>query len=753
MKKITYLVLFFLGIMTNSYAQLSEDFESGVFPPTGWTIETTNATNTWEETATGINGSSAYVSYDFLQDESLITPVFTVPAVNPKLFFNLQMSYYWAVDPNPNYDLVVSVSTDGGSNWTQIWDETVLGVFPNFETINVSVDLAAYAGETNTQLKFEYIGDDGDDLLIDDVLVEAGPTTIPDCAANAVSTPDATCGNFATTLSWDAVAGVTGYTLTVGTTTGGTDVLDAVNIGNVVSYVLPTQVAGISYFWTVIPVNDIGPATGCAENTYTTASTGCYCTSEPVSFDNDGITNVTVGTTNFPTDPISYFDHTATVADLTQGISNNLQITFATGYTYNTYVLIDFNDDFDFDDAGEVVYTGVSTADNPTTLDASFIMSATAALGQHRMRIVTADDMLVLDPCYSGAYGVTLDFTINVLPAPSCIPPTALTATNITSVSADLGWTENGTASVWDVEWGTLGFTATGTPNIPAAANPQNLPGLSPNTAYSFYVRANCGGTESNWSGPFTFTTTCVATDVPFSQDFESATVPALPNCSSQQNVGTGNLWTVENATNTYGFTGNYLRYRWNTANAANTWFFTQGINLTGGTAYSISYDYGGTGATFPENLKVAYGTSNTAVSMTNELANYPALTNTSTNAVVEFTPATTGVYYFGFNAYSDADQFYLYVDNIAVDVALANNSFDNTNFTYYPNPVKNVLNLSYNQNISQVEIFNLLGQKMTSTSFDATTAQVDMTSYTSGIYLVNVTSNNTTKTIRVIKE
>jgi hypothetical protein len=41
----------------------------------------------------------------------------------------------------------------------------------------------------------------------------------------------------------------------------------------------------------------------------------------------------------------------------------------------------------------------------------------------------------------------------------------------------------------------------------------------------------------------------------------------------------------------------------------------------------------------------------------------------------------------------------------------------------------------------------------MASNSFDATTAQVDMTSYTSGIYLVNVTSNNTTKTIRVIKE
>jgi len=752
MKKITLLILMLVGSVSTSFGQFTEGFETGI-PPT-WTVINGGDVNTWVQFTNPIfvleGTASATISFSSdAHDDYLITPAIEVVAgVNDRFSF-------WARSFDPLYpeefELLISTTTPDAAGLIDFVDiiapDSSLSTYTEY-----TYDLSAYVGQTI------YIGmhsttADMWRISVDHIVNDTAPTTVPDCAANAVSTPDATCGNFATTLSWDAVAGVTGYILTVGTTTGGTDVLNAVNIGNVVSYVLPTQLIGTPYFWTVVPVNGVGPATGCTENTYTTAATGCYCTSEPVSFDNDGITNVIVGTTNFPTNPVSYFDHTATVADLTQGISNNIQISFATGYDYNTYVLIDFNDDFDFDDAGEVVYTGVSSADNPTTLDASFIMSATAALGEHRMRIVTADVMPTLNPCYSGTYGVTLDFTVNILPAPACIPPTALTATNITAISADLGWTENGTATSWDIEWGTLGFTATGTPNIPAATNTQNLPGLSPNTAYSFYVRANCGGSESNWSGPFTFTTTCVAANVPFSQDFESATVPALPNCSSQQNVGTGNLWTVENATNAYGFTGKYLRYRWNTTNAANTWFFTQGINLTGGTAYSISYDYGATGL-YPENLKVAYGSSNSAAAMTNVLADYPDLNiGTPSNEIVEFTPATTGVYYFGFNAYSTADQFYLYVDNIAVDVALANNSFDNSNFSYYPNPVKNILNLSYNQNISQVEVFNLLGQKMASNSFDATTAQVDMTSYTSGIYLVNVTSNNTTKTIRVIKE
>ncbi|TYB76154.1 hypothetical protein ES676_05590, partial [Bizionia saleffrena] len=41
-------------------------------------------------------------------------------------------------------------------------------------------------------------------------------------------------------------------------------------------------------------------------------------------------------------------------------------------------------------------------------------MPATAPIGQHRMRIVTADFMTTPNPCYNGSYGVTLDFTLDV---------------------------------------------------------------------------------------------------------------------------------------------------------------------------------------------------------------------------------------------------------------------------------------------------------------------------------------------------
>jgi hypothetical protein len=82
----------------------------------------------------------------------------------------------------------------------------------------------------------------------------------------------------------------------------------------------------------------------------------------------------------------------------------------------------------------------------------------------------------------------------------------------------------------------------------------------------------------------------------------------------------------------------------------------------------------------------------------------------------------------------------------------LSSNSFSNKNFTYYPNPVKDVLNLSYTKNISNVAVFNLLGQQMYSKTVNANQSKVDMSNLAAGTYLVKVTADNQVKTIKVIK-
>jgi hypothetical protein len=107
----------------------------------------------------------------------------------------------------------------------------------------------------------------------------------------------------------------------------------------------------------------------------------------------------------------------------------------------------------------------------------------------------------------SGLYQA--DFTYTGGAPPTCIRPNTLGATNITTTSADLTWVSGGSGETsWDIEVVTAGTAPTGTPTNTGVTSPFNVPALSSNTAYDFYVRANCGGGDfSVYAGPFTFTT------------------------------------------------------------------------------------------------------------------------------------------------------------------------------------------------------------------------------------------------------
>ena len=76
---------------------------------------------------------------------------------------------------------------------------------------------------------------------------------------------------------------------------------------------------------------------------------------------------------------------------------------------------------------------------------------------------------------------------------PSCLAPNALGATNILATSAQLSWNENGSASLWNIEYGFTGFTQGSGTVITGVTNPQIVSGLMPNTVYQFYVQADCG--------------------------------------------------------------------------------------------------------------------------------------------------------------------------------------------------------------------------------------------------------------------
>ena len=78
---------------------------------------------------------------------------------------------------------------------------------------------------------------------------------------------------------------------------------------------------------------------------------------------------------------------------------------------------------------------------------------------------------------------------------------------------------------------------------------------------------------------------------------------------------------------------------------------------------------------------------------------------------------------------------------------------FDASNFKAYPNPVKDVLNLEYIEDISSVTVFNLLGQQVLSKEINAHNGQLDVSGLTAGTYLVKVMASDQVKTIKVIKQ
>jgi hypothetical protein len=88
-----------------------------------------------------------------------------------------------------------------------------------------------------------------------------------------------------------------------------------------------------------------------------------------------------------------------------------------------------------------------------------------------------------------------------------------------------------------------------------------------------------------------------------------------------------------------------------------------------------------------------------------------------------------------------------------AYDASLSSGSFDNANFSAYPNPVKDVLNVSYTSEISSVKIINMLGQEVISKNINATSSQIDMSQLSAGTYIVNVTVGDTIKTLKVVKQ
>lgn len=172
---------------------------------------------------------------------------------------------------------------------------------------------------------------------------------------------------------------------------------------------------------------------------------------------------------------------------------------------------------------------------------------------------------------------------------------------------------------------------------------------------------------------------------------------------------------------------------------------FYVGATGSGGSAGTITHDQTGTlvdypaGSWFPVVMEVDLDNSTISV----EIAGAPMLVN-------ENYPGTAlgSVNFFSI----DANNRY-YVDNFRyTQGTLSSNDFDLLELSVYPNPVVNQLNIEALQKIDEVNIFNLLGQKISSVSPKNQTAKIDFSNMSRGTYLVEITIGNQKTVKKIIK-
>ena len=518
----------------------ANDFSS--WPLTCWDMS--GGSDNWGQYGTSNIAEASF--WSGIGDMLMTTPEILISA-------DAQISWDWShryYSPSPGDSLSIEVKILPSGAWTSIWNRAGADLASNdgagytspgsFVTDTVLLDPATYTGQS-VQFRFNATSDDGPDLFVTNLLVEAVPTCLSpsDIIASNIAGTSMNIGwtENNTATQWEIEYGPTGFIQGTGTT-----VLTSSNPHSVTGLTAQTD-----YTFCVRAV--CGPTdsslTTCAEFTtgclpitsFTEGFEGVLIPAMPTCW--TGLATSTTGATPFVRtygfgSPNNGTQHVRIYnsSDVDAGmylISPALSNVGAATHRLRFYAKC--ADSYPIvigtmsDPGDESTFTPRATITTNTSYTEYFV-----SLGNYS----GTDEYVVLKPEHSKTYDYTYIDDVVWEARPSCLRPTNLTATP-SFTSADLGWVENGSATAWEVEYGAPGFTlGTGT-TVSATTNPYTLSSLSVNTSYEYYVRAVCGLNDSSaWHGPLEFITHCSPAVSPFLDDVELHTATRkseIANC------------------------------------------------------------------------------------------------------------------------------------------------------------------------------------------------------------------------------
>jgi len=124
----------------------------------------------------------------------------------------------------------------------------------------------------------------------------------------------------------------------------------------------------------------------------------------------------------------------------------------------------------------------------------------------------------------------------------------------------------------------------------------------------------------------------------------------------------------------TFAWSNGMARYTYSSTNQGDDWLVSPAIKLVAGKKYHFSIGAHAQSTTYPERFEVKAATENTAEALAAGTEVLPSTDVTTTGFVTyennEFTVAESGYYYIGVHAISDANEWYLYVDDFLLEAA-----------------------------------------------------------------------------------
>ncbi|AWA28670.1 hypothetical protein HYN48_00430 [Flavobacterium magnum] len=317
---------------------------------------------------------------------------------------------------------------------------------------------------------------------------------------------------------------------------------------------------------------------------------------------------------------------------------------------------------------------------------------------------------------------------------PSCLEPNGLMVSNITDMSADVAWTAAG--NNFEVEYGPQGFiqgtgitTTTTTPSV-------SLSGLDQNTPYDVYIRQNCGANGFSDYAAISFTTI----ETPAVNDECSGAIELFPGVDFDGGaVEASNL----------GATDSPDLPSCQESATRDVWFMAvvpADGNLTFETGLATDSDN-------DDTVMVAY--SGSCGNLTEIDCNDDNADDNSLFSKLELTGLTPGetiyVAVWQYSGFFGSTPGAFRMSAYSAPLGVAENNGDT--FSYFPNPVKDRLTLSYGQNIIGATVTNMFGQQVLAKTINAATADLDLSALSSGTYIVKVNTADAVKVVKVVKQ